>query len=291
MTVGNFDGLHRGHQALLQMARAEKARHGGLLVVYSFDPHPQAFFKAPGEHALLEKRSVWRERLAQSGVDILIEEKFTKEFSQLSAEEFLARHWAQGLNLKSLTVGSDFRFGRNRQGDQKLLESWSRQRGLVFHAVAPVIVEGERVSTSRIKALLREGQVLKAQNLLGRPFSIKGEVQKGDQRGRTLGFPTLNLVEESANLLRRGVYVASVDYKGKSFFAVTNVGVRPTLHSSSQVVVESHLLGTSLNEFYGQMIEVQFQDFVRDEKKFSGLDELRQQIQEDIRKAQEKKKL
>jgi len=290
MTVGNFDGLHRGHQALLQMARAEKVRHGGLLAVYSFDPHPQVLFKAPGEHTYLEKRSVWRERLANSGVDILIEEKFTKEFSQLSAEEFLERHWARELNLKSLTVGSDFRFGRNRQGEQKLLESWSQERGLIFHAVPPVIFEGERVSTSRIKALLREGQVLQVQNLLGRPFSIKGEVKKGDQRGRTLGFPTLNLVEESASLLRRGVYVASVNHKAKSFLAVTNVGVRPTLHQSSQVVVESHLLGTSLEEFYGQIIEVQFQDFLRDEKKFSGLEELRQQIQVDIHKAQEKKK-
>lgn len=285
LTVGNFDGLHLGHQALLNQAQKCKKQLGGWLGVYSFDPHPQSFFKPQGPHIYLEKRSAWRERLADMGVDLLIEEKFTKDFSALSAQEFLETHWGDFLNLKSLTVGVDFRFGQGRTGDVNYLKSWCKKKGIVLHAIEPVLVDGERVSTSKIKALLGEGDVVRASQCLGRAFSIRGVVQKGDQRGRTIGFPTLNLIEESAALLRRGVYVTTMCWNSRTYSGITNVGIRPTVHATSPVVTETHIVGSFDRELYGEEIEIHFKSFVREERKFKSLEDLKQQIQIDTQSA------
>lgn len=285
LTVGNFDGLHLGHQALLNQAQKCKKQEDGWLGVYSFDPHPQSFFKPQGEHIYLEKRSAWRERLADMGVDVLIEEKFTKDFSTLSAQEFLDRHWGEFLNLKSLTVGVDFRFGEGRKGDLEMLKSWCESKGISLHAIEPVLVDGERVSTSRIKVRLSEGDVQLAAKYLGRPFCLRGVVQRGDQRGRKIGFPTLNLVEESAALLKRGVYLTTMCWNSRTYSGITNVGIRPTVHSVSPVVAETHIVGSFDREIYGEEIEIHFESYVREERKFSDLDELKKQIEIDTRLA------
>lgn len=285
LTVGNFDGLHLGHQALLNQAQKCKKQQDGWLGVYSFDPHPQSFFKPQIAHVYLEKRSAWREHLADRGVDVLIEEKFTKDFSELSAEEFLERHWGDFLNLKSLTVGVDFRFGKGRSGNLEMLKSWCAKKGIALYAIQPVLVDGERVSTSKIKSLLSEGDVVRAAKYLGRPFCLRGIVQKGDQRGRTIGFPTLNLIEDSAVLLKRGVYLTTVCWNSRTYSGITNVGVRPTVHAASIVVAETHIVGSFDREIYSEEIEVHFESFVREERKFSSLDELKKQIEIDTKLA------
>lgn len=289
LTVGNFDGLHKGHQALLEQARKCQKEQGGFLCVYSFDPHPQVFFKPPGEHTYLENRSVWRDRLASMGVDVLIEEKFTKEFAALTAEEFLEKHWDSRLGIKSVTVGVDFRFGQGRKGDRALLEKWCQKNGIAFFAISPVMHGEERISTSKIKSLLGEGKVSTAAQFLGRPFSIRGVVQTGEQRGRKLGFPTLNLMEDSAKLLKRGVYLSDVFIGNKKYSGITNVGVRPTLHQSSPVVVETHLVKPFSQDIYGQEVEIQFVEFVREERKFSSLEDLKKQIDFDVKLAESRK--
>ncbi|MFN8846860.1 MAG: bifunctional riboflavin kinase/FAD synthetase [Bdellovibrionales bacterium] len=287
MAVGNFDGLHLGHRRLLQKALQNKRQWGGLLAVYSFNPHPQSFLSPLKKHILLENRETWYYRLREFGVDVLIEENFTKEFSEKSAEHFLQHQWHERLNLQSLVVGEDFRFGYQRQGDIKLLKSWSQQNGIDFSPISPVLINNQRVSTSGIKSLLFEGRPQQISNYLGRPFSIRGVVQPGDQKGRELGYPTMNIIDASAELLKRGVYVTSVRGALDVWEAITNVGVRPTVHNVSPVVVEAHILNKFQDNLYGQTVEIEFLEFLREEKKFSSFEDLKMQISQDVQLAQE----
>lgn len=286
MAVGNFDGLHLGHRKLLQKALTQKRLLGGLLAVYSFSPHPQTFLNPDKKHILLENRETWYHRLREFGVDVLIEEKFTKEFSALSATDFLQKQWLESLRVQSLVVGVDFRFGHNRSGDIEILKSWSKKHGVELFPIEPVLVEGLRVSTSGIKTLLSEGKLNRVPDFLGRPFSIRGTVQPGDQKGRELGFRTLNIFDNSAELLKRGVYLTSVRGALEVWDSITNVGVRPTIHSESPLVVESHILGQFDDNLYGQSLEIEFLEFLRDERKFSQVQELKSQIQSDVNFAQ-----
>jgi len=287
MAVGNFDGLHLGHQKLLQKALQMKRLHSGRLAVYSFFPHPQAFFQSDVKHLYLEKRETWYQRLKDFGVDVLIEEKFTKNFSELSALHFLQTHWEAALRLKSLVVGEDFKFGHKRSGDFLMIQNWAKPLEIEVHGVAPVLVNESRVSTSQIKNYLFEGEVQSASQLLGRPFSIRGIVEPGAKKGRELGFPTLNLREPSGELLKRGVYFTHVRGALDVWPSVTNVGVRPTVHAQSLTLVESHLLGKFRDNLYGQNIEVEFLSFLRPEKKFMNLDELKNQIADDVKAAED----
>ena len=287
MAVGNFDGLHLGHQKLLQKALLQKRLLGGSLAIYSFTPHPQAFFQSDKKHIYLENRETWYQRLRDFGVDVLIEEKFTKSFSELTAEQFLEQHWRTALHLKSLVVGTDFRFGRQRQGDISMILAWAEKNEIEIFGIAPVLVEGERVSTSRIKTCLGEGRIPEVSELLGRPFSIRGQVEPGHKKGRELGFPTLNVRDFSAENLKRGVYITLVRGAFDVWPSVTNVGVRPTVHEKSITLVESHILDGFKENLYGQNIEVEFLSYVRPEMKFSGLEQLKQQIAADVLAAEE----
>jgi len=286
MAVGNFDGLHLGHQKLLQKALSQKRLLGGNLAIYSFTPHPQAFFQADKKHTYLENRETWYQRLKDFGVDILIEEKFTKSFSELSAQEFLLKYWQSSLHLKSLVVGSDFKFGFQRTGDFSMIQNWANDCDIQLFGISPVMINNNRVSTSKIKSYLLEGSVFEASQLLGRPFSIRGQVEPGHQKGRELGFPTLNLRDFSAENLKRGVYITLVRGAFDVWNSVTNVGVRPTIHEKSITLVESHILDGFKDNLYGQNIEVEFLSFVRPEMKFSGLESLKLQIASDVTAAE-----
>lgn len=287
VAVGNFDGLHLGHQKLLQKALLQKRIQGGALAIYSFTPHPQAFFQPEKKHIYLECRETWHQRLRDFGVDILIEEKFTKTFSELTAEQFLFQYWQSALHLKSLIVGTDFRFGFKRQGDFTQIQEWAQKNDIQVFGVPPVLFNDERVSTSRIKNCLNHGKVSEASQLLGRPFSIRGQVEPGHKKGRELGFPTLNIRDHSAENLKRGVYITLVRGAFDVWSSVTNVGVRPTVHEKSITLVESHVLDGFKENLYGQNIEVEFLSFIRPEMKFSGLEQLKQQIASDVKTCEE----
>lgn len=287
MAVGNFDGLHLGHRKLLQKALAQKRQLGGCLAVYSFSPHPQTLFIPEKKHIHLENRETWYHRFREFGVEVLIEEKFTREFSLQSADEFLQKQWLEALRLQSLVVGQDFRFGHGRLGDFTHLTHWARENRIELFGIPPFLVNKERVSTSGIKLALEKGELKKAHSFLGRPFSIRGTVQPGDRKGRELGFPTLNLSDSSSELLKRGVYLTSVRGALDVWDSITNVGIRPTVHKQSPVLVESHILGDFQDNLYGQAIEVEFLEFLRPEKKFASLDELKKQIQIDVQLSRE----
>jgi riboflavin kinase/FMN adenylyltransferase len=288
MTVGNFDGLHLGHQSLIKKVLENKAKEGGLTAVFSFFPHPRAFFNPQFQHIYLQDRRVWRSELAEAWkIDVLIEEKFTKELAETPAEGFLDQYFGSHLNLKSITVGFDFRFGQKRKGDVEKLRSWCQAKGIELFLIPPVEIDGVRVSTTLIRDCLVHGDLSFAQKYLGQPFTIHGTVARGDQKGRLLGFPTLNLIDPRASLLRRGVYLSMVNYRDGEGLehrwpSITNVGIRPTIHDQSGLVIESHVLRGLNQTLYGEEIKVEFISFVREEMRFANLDELKKQIAADV---------
>ncbi len=292
MTVGNFDGLHLGHQRLLSQTIANQKKYGGKTCVYTFNPHPRRYFNPQFEHVYLQDRVSWKRELEEKWkIDYLIEENFTKKFAETSDSDFLQFFWKQSLPLKTLVVGEDFRFGQKRGGDFERLKNWCLENSVELFLIPPVEIEGVRVSTSLIRDCLIHGDLHSAEKYLGRRFQIAGVVERGEQKGRLLGFPTLNVIDEKATLLRRGVYMSWVVYQGSQWPAITNVGIRPTIHSESAIVIESHILKGLDQNLYGENIQVEFVSFVREEKKFGSLDELKTQIAADAQQAKEYFKL
>lgn len=283
VTIGNFDGVHLGHQAILQQCRKDTGKNP---VVYTFRPHPHMVLRADRKVPLLvtydEKLSV----LESLGIDAVIEQPFGREFSSLSAENFFSDVLIQKIGVRSIVVGYDFGFGKDRQGSLKLLQDLCQKSDVRLTIVKPHQVNGVVPSSSEIRKLLFESQIEKANALLGRAFSYQGVVVKGDSRGNQLGFPTANLKTHPIELdgkliLPSGVYHTNTQVDGKKFPSVTNIGVRPTFHNESKVLIETHLLDFK-GDLYGETIEVQFAKKIREERKFSDVQELRTQIQKDI---------
>ncbi len=297
LTIGNFDGVHLGHLAILREVLEESRRSGGPACVYTFRPHPQEVLRPGSEVKLLNLYDEKVEILESSGIEVVVEEPFSQEFFSLSAREFFEKVIVHGFKAASLFVGHDFAFGRNREGNLELLTVLCEERGVRLRVVPPREADGEIISSTRIRALLSEGKVALAAKLMDRPFFYRGVVVKGDQRGRLLGFPTANLKLENKLALPRGVYAtwAILERAGRreKIPSVTNIGVRPTFAGNEgsgdalPVVVETHLIltGGEVPEFYGETLEVQFMERFRDEKKFESFEDLKRQITGDREKA------
>jgi riboflavin kinase/FMN adenylyltransferase len=298
--VGNFDGVHRGHQALVAQAHLRRRELGssnqsvGLSVV-SFEPHPVEFLKPDVTVARLDSPESKVKRLRNLGVDKVVVLAFNEALSKLSARDFFEQVLVAGMRAKALVVGSNFYFGQGREGTPERLKSWCQDQNIVCDVVAGLESDGEMISSSRIRKLLLQGQVSTAARLLGRDYELSGPVEHGDKRGRTLGFPTANLVFQTSGhgarcLPQNGVYATVASVEGKTFPAVTNVGVRPTFKSGDLRLVETHLLlnptqTVGADELYGKFMSVEFRDRLREERKFSSMDELREQIQRDATRA------
>lgn len=280
LTIGNFDGVHKGHRLLVERVLAQ----GETSVVMSFDPHPmQVLAPHKGLKRLFALDDV-AEQLEKMGVDYFIVEPFSREFSELSAEFFLHEFVVKPLNPKHIVVGHDFAFGAHRRGDVSLLKKMGQKWGYEVEAMGPVKVEGQIVSSSAIRQAVAEGKMLLAQAFLGRPFEVRGIVEKGMERGRQLGFPTANLRVLSETLPRAGVYLGKAKVGANIYPAVANVGVNPTFAEAlqkSRLKVECHLIDQNL-DLYGQEVRFQFLDFIRPEKKFSTVNDLVQQIKQDV---------
>ncbi len=287
LSIGNFDGLHLGHQALLQRVDA-LAQKGDLeRVVLSFEPLPREVF-APSDAAPIPRLSSLREKLvllaASQQVDVLHLLRFDRTLAGLAAEDFVRHVLVETLRVRCVVVGEDFRFGRGRCGDVALLMSMGRDLGFAVETVDPVVVEGERVSSTRVRAALRAGQLGEAERLLGRPYALCARVAHGDKRGRLLGFPTLNLPLGRKHFALHGVYAVEVrGLDGKVLQGVANAGVRPTVGG---VVprVEVHVFDWA-GDAYGKQVEVRFCAFLREEQRFAGLDALVAQIAVDAQQA------
>jgi riboflavin kinase/FMN adenylyltransferase len=280
VALGNFDGVHLGHQAIFERARSHAVRLGIPLVCYTFQPHPTLELKPQSPLKLLMTYDEKRELIATLGVDRCVEERFTLEFSQTTAADFFHHILLERLHARVIVVGTNFNFGRNREGSTRSLEEGCRAAGVSLEAVPPLEWEGRAVSSSRIRESLSKGDVRGAAQMLGRSFFYRSEVVHGDKRGRTIGFPTANMRCADKFPLRPGVYASSILWQGVEHPSVTNIGTRPTF-DASELRIETHILDRDF-DLYGEKLEVRFHERIRDERKFSSIDELKQQIASDV---------
>ena len=284
VTIGNFDGVHLGHQAVIGEARRIAEALDGPLAVVTFEPHPRQFFR-PDERAfqLTPMRSKVR-HLRATGVDTLQLLHFDEEFSKVRAEEFVHRVIIGGLAARHVVVGYDFVFGNRRKGDADLLTKMAPEHGFGFSAVAPVkVADGPVYSSTNIRNYLANGEPLRAAELLGRCWEIEGRVQRGDQRGSQIGFPTANLSLNDYIEPTLGVYAvwAGIEERGETtwYMGCANIGQRPTF-DGTDVVVEVYLFDFA-DDIYDRLLRVALVDFIRPEMKFDGVTQLREQIARD----------
>jgi len=290
LTIGNFDGVHLGHQKIIGLAVEKAKARNGQSVTFTFRPHPQVALRPHLQLQLLSTYDEKLEQLEKLGVDLVIEEPFSREFSSTGPEQFFTEVLLKRLGAEAIVVGYDFAFGRERNGHLEVLEALSKAAGVELTIVPPQRMGSDVVSSSKIRQNLLGGNVEQAGRLLGRPFSYRGVVIKGDARGRTLGFPTANLKIEDKLVISHGVYATRVLLEGKIFPSVTNVGIRPTFEmegTAPHILVETHLLNQNI-DLYGRTLEVQFISKIRNEEKFQNLNELRAQIQRDIEEASQR---
>jgi riboflavin kinase/FMN adenylyltransferase len=279
VAIGNFDGVHLGHQEIIKRARTLAESMGCGVTCYTFSPHPTVELRPESPLRLLMTYEEKRQTLAKYQVDFCVEERFDASFAQISASDFFHEILKNRLHACGVVVGEDFAFGKKREGSLKTLQKFCEASQTELIAVSPVLIDGEPVSSSRIRKILGLGNVDLATRLLGRPFSYSGEVVHGDKRGRTIGFPTANMKCEEKFPLKPGVYATSVFWRGSHYASVTNIGTRPTFNST-ELKIETYILDQTF-ELYGEILEVQFHFAIRDEKKFSSIDELKAQIQAD----------
>lgn len=279
LTIGNFDGVHRGHQQIMRRTVDMARQHDSLAVVLTFKVHSDALM---GEQPLLLNTSALRQSLlAREGIDRLLEVEFDRNFAALEAEVFFQTWIVQGLHAKGVVVGYDFRFGAGRRGNFELLQSLGRKEQVRIEQVPPVYEAGEVISSSKIRQLLAEGQTDLANRMLGYAFAIEGKVCKGEQLGRKLGFPTANVYLEPQYLLPcYGVYLVRLTDDDRSFFGVANVGIKPTF-GKYRPLVEVYLFDVEVN-LYGHLVQIEFLKFIRPENRFSGPEELKGQIARDV---------
>lgn len=283
LALGVFDGVHVGHQAVIARAVAAAAREGGLAGLLTFDPHPIRVI-APGKAPknLLETLEHKQRVVANLGVQLFIPLHFDLELAKMEATEFIDKLLTAP--VKTIAVGEDWRFGHNRSGDITFLEQEAARRGFRLEAVPPVMHDGERISSSRIRQAIRDGNLDAAEQMLGRPYTVSGTVCEGRKLGRTIGFPTANLVTGEAQLPLDGVWAVRANLPdGRILTGVANLGMRPTVDGTSRSL-EVHLFDF-VGELYGQELEVHFQKHLRPELKFPSIDSLRLQIQRDATEA------
>lgn len=293
--IGNFDGVHLGHQQIVALTIEQARARGGTAVAYTFRPHPQVALRPEANIQLLTTYDEKIEVLTMLGVDVIIEEPFSREFSNTSPAEFFRDSLIRRLNTEAIVIGYDFAFGNRREGHLEGLKRLCAESGVALEVVSPHRVfeggEVEVASSSRIRRYLLEGEIRAASRLLGREFAYRGIVVKGAGRGRKLGFPTANLQLENKLALPYGVYATWAVSGGTRYPSVTNVGVRPTFGPASgkglPALVETHLMIERPVELYGSPLEVRFVERLREERRFDGVEELKAQIALDIDEARE----
>jgi riboflavin kinase/FMN adenylyltransferase len=294
LTVGNFDGLHVGHQRIIRTVTGRARAQAGQAAVYTFEPHPRKVLQPERAPRLLTTLEQKLELFEAAGVDVAIVEPFDLEFAKLPAERFVREILHERIDPLEVYVGYDFRYGRDREGSMRTLTELGPHLGFAVTIVPEVKLGSRDVNSTRIRELLEAGNVEDAALLLGRPYTVRGRVVEGDRRGRTLGFPTLNLDAENEVLPKPGVYAGRVRFLDAGeppaesvFDAVTNVGRRPTFGASERVLTEAHLLDFEA-DVYGRRIEITFEHQLRDERRFPDVAALRAQIAADAELARKK---
>ncbi len=285
LTIGNFDGVHLGHRALLAQLRAIAKSENLLPAVLTFEPHPREFFAPESAPARLSTLREKLELIADEGVALTWVCHFNARFAAFSAEEFIERILVGSLRVKHLIIGDDFRFGAGRRGNFALLREAGERNGFQLEAIDSVTLEGERASSSAVRDALAEGRIEHAARLLGRPYSIDGRVVHGDKMGRQLGFATANIRIKHDKPPLLGVFAVEVHgLNGGPHRGVANLGIRPSAHPLVRPILEVHLFDFS-SEIYGTHLNVRFLYKLRNEMRFPSLDALKAQIARDVSEA------
>lgn len=285
LSIGNFDGLHLGHQKILRQVIEYAAPQSSIAGVITFDPHPLKVLRPGQAPPMVETIGQRIERFAALGLEAALVLRFDRALAALSPEEFVRGVLVEQLKTEAVLVGENFRFGHRQQGNVETLAELGRRFQFSVHIVEPVAIDGEFVSSTGVRTAIAEGRVDHAARLLGRPFALTGEIVKGAGRGSTVLFPTLNLAPEQELLPKVGVYATETRVEGRLYRSATNVGFRPTF-DGTLLGVESHLFDFSREVTKGRL-EVRFWERLRDEKKFSGPAELRTQIAADLRECRD----
>ena len=283
LTIGNFDGVHRGHQALIARTMELAQQHGVMPALLTFEPTPREFF-APGDRP--GRISSLRAKLAlleRFGIQRLIIQRFDRPFSCVKADAFVEELLVRRLGVKAVVIGDDFRYGAKRAGDVEHLHALGQRHGFEVHGVPSVIVAGQRCSSTAVRAALAQSDLALAAQLLGRPYSITGRVRRGLQLGRTLDMPTANINLFRLPALRLGIYAVRVRCGSQHWNGVASLGVRPTL-GLTRCLLETNIFGEPGN-LYGRELEIEFVQYQRDERKFDSLEALAVQMQADKRQA------
>jgi riboflavin kinase/FMN adenylyltransferase len=285
LTLGVFDGLHLGHQLIMKTIVERARATAAVPTVITFDPHPRALLHPESAPPLLQTFDQKIEALGVLGIEQTIVIRFDQSFAQIRAEDFLRTVIADRLHAKEVYLGCGFAFGHGREGNIELLRTVSQSLGFFADEVLELRLRGRRVSSSRIRELLQQGQVNIARRMLGRPYGVEGRVVRGAERGAKLGFPTANLHPQNRVIPRNGVYVTATLIDGQWRRSVTNIGTRPTFGADNESSVETFVMNWS-GDLYGDVVRVRFLSRLREEKKFSSVDELKSQIERDVSRAQ-----
>jgi len=284
VTIGNFDGIHLGHRELISAAVNEAQLRGCASALVTFNPHPQEIIHSQQSVSHICTSVHQLRLLEEQGLDEVHVIQFTSELSQMLPEDFALQFLIRRFDLVKLVIGYDFRFGKHRAGDFKLLESLSQQFNFSLEEIAPVQQRGQTVSSSLIRQLIREFRFAEIPQYLGREYSIYGKVEKGEQRGKKLGFPTANIFPEVTLALAAGVYVTKIILAKKIYFGITNAGNKPTFGNNS-FTIETYIFDFE-DDIRGEYLEVIPLHQLRMETKFSGIEDLKKQIIKDVRSAQ-----
>jgi riboflavin kinase/FMN adenylyltransferase len=284
LTLGVFDGLHLGHQLIMRTVVEQAQATGSVPTVITFDPHPRAVLHPESAPPLLQTFDQKIEAFGVLGIQQTIVVRFTEEFASIRAEEFLRDVVMERLHAKEVYLGKGFAFGHNREGNIELLRKLGSELGFVAGEVPEVRLRGRRVSSSKIRELLSRGQVNLARRMLGRPYGVEGLVERGAERGHKLGFPTANLHPHNRVIPKNGVYVTGTLIEGQWRRSVTNVGLRPTFGEATEPSVETYVMNWD-GDLYGDVVRVRFLYRLRDERRFGSLEELKEQIERDVNRA------
>lgn len=279
VVLGNFDGVHRGHQKLFEVARHEAENRNLETVVFSFYPHP-TWVVGNNPKDLLMSRKDKKQIVQHLGMDVLVEYPFTKDFANISPEEFFKEILLEKLKARVVVIGTNYYFGKNKVGNPSYLKSLGKIYHIQVKVVEAVMKNNQMISSSQIRRLITNGKIEAANEMLGHPYMIVGKVVQGKQLGRTIGFPTANLITDPDRVYPpNGVYATRIKVYSETYLGMTNIGYNPTVNGERKMI-ETHIFDFN-KTIYGQEVQIEFYHFIRPEKKFNGIEALQYQISKD----------
>ena len=286
LTIGNYDGLHLGHRRIIERVKERARELDGTAMLMTFHPHPLKVLRPDKEVAAITPEDQKERVIEEAGIDVLFVVPFTEEFSRISPEAFVKTILVETLAIKGMVIGHDFRFGTAGKGNVARLEKMSREYGFFVEVMDAIALDGERVGSNRVRSLVAEGDVAKVAQLLGRPYMISGKVVRAKGRGRTIGFPTINLRTDYPLIPANGVYVTEVEALGRRYGAVTNIGLNPTFENGQERSIETFILDFN-DDLYDKEVRLRFFRRIRNEERFASVDELKARIAEDVHTARD----